>query len=41
MPAPYVVASDGMIEYADINVDHARRGDPPELIPVLAHLAAH
>jgi hypothetical protein len=41
MPAPYVVASDGMIEYADISVDYTPRGDPSELIPVLAHLAAH
>ena len=41
MPARYVVAPDGMIEYADISVDHTRRGDPSELIPVLAHIAAH
>ena len=41
MPARYVVAPDGTIEYADISVDYTRRGDPSELIPVLAHLAAH
>jgi peroxiredoxin len=41
MPARYVVARGGMIEYADISVDYTRRGDPSELIPVLAHLAAH
>jgi peroxiredoxin len=41
MPARYVVAPGGMIEYADISVDYTRRGDPSELIPVLAHLAAH
>jgi hypothetical protein len=41
MPARYVVASDGMIEYADISVDYAQRGDPCELISVLAHLATH
>ncbi len=41
MPARYVVAPGGMIEYADISVDYMRRGDPSELIPVLAHLAAH
>jgi len=29
MPARYVVASDGMIEYADISVDYTRRGDRP------------
>ncbi|MBZ9870465.1 AhpC/TSA family protein [Mesorhizobium sp. BR1-1-9] len=41
MPARYVVAPDGTIAYADISVDYTRRGDPSELIPVLAHLAAH
>ena len=41
MPARDVVAPGGMIEYADISDDHTRRGDPSELIPVLAHLAAH
>jgi peroxiredoxin len=41
MPARYVVAPDGTIEYADISADYTRRGDPSELIPVLAHLAAH
>jgi peroxiredoxin len=41
MPARYVVASDGMIRYADISADYTRRGDPSELFPVLAHLAAH
>jgi hypothetical protein len=41
MPARYVVAPDGTIEYADISVDYTRRGDPSELISVLAHLAAH
>jgi peroxiredoxin len=41
MPARYVVAPGGIIEYADISVDYTRRGDPSELIPVLAHLAAH
>jgi peroxiredoxin len=41
MPARYVVAPGGIIEYADISVDYTRRGDPSELIAVLAHLAAH
>jgi hypothetical protein len=41
MPAWYVVAPSGTIEYADISVDYTRRGDPSELIPVLARLAAH
>ena len=40
-PARYVVAPGGMIEYADISVDYTRRGDPSELIPILARLAAH
>jgi peroxiredoxin len=41
MPARYVVAPGGTVEYADISVDYTRRGDPSELLPVLAHLAAH
>jgi peroxiredoxin len=41
MPARYVVAPDGMIDYSDISVDYTRRGDPSELIPVLARLAMH
>ncbi len=41
MPARYVVAPGGTIEYADNSVDYTRRGDPSELIPVLAHLARH
>jgi hypothetical protein len=41
MPARYVVAPSGTIEYADISVDYTWRGDPSEPIPVLAHLGAH
>lgn len=41
MPARYVVARDGTIEYADISPDYTQRGDPSELFPVLAHLAVH
>lgn len=41
MPTRYVVAADGTIKYADISIDYTRRGDPSELISVLAHLAAH
>lgn len=41
IPARYVVASSGTIEYADISVDYTHRGDPSELLPVLAHLATH
>jgi hypothetical protein len=29
MPARYVVAPGGTIEYADISVDYTRRGDRP------------
>jgi hypothetical protein len=36
MPARYVVAPGGTIEYADNSVDYTPRGDPSELIPVLA-----
>ncbi len=41
MSARYVVAPGRTIQYADIRVGYARRGDPSELISVLAHLAAH
>ncbi|GGC76356.1 peroxiredoxin-like family protein [Chelatococcus reniformis] len=41
MPARYVVAPTGAVEYADISSDYTKRGDPSEVFPVLAHLAAH
>lgn len=41
MPARYIVAPDGIIEYSDISVDYTHRGDPAELMPVLARLALH
>jgi hypothetical protein len=40
MLARYVVATGGTIEYADNNVDYTPRGDPSEMIPALARLAA-
>jgi len=38
MPARYVVASDGVIVYAEVNADYTRRPDPSELLPVLKGL---
>jgi peroxiredoxin len=38
MPARYIVAPDGTVEYVDIRVDYARRGDPSDLFTVLDHL---
>lgn len=40
MPARYVIGTDGVIAYADINPDYTRRPDPSELLPVLDRLAA-
>jgi hypothetical protein len=33
MPASCIVASDGTVEHADINVDYTGRGGPSELFP--------
>ncbi|MDY0885906.1 peroxiredoxin-like family protein [Dongia soli] len=38
MPARYIVAPDGMVEYTDISVDYTRRCDPADLLPVLRRL---
>jgi peroxiredoxin len=38
MPARYVIGSDGVIAYAEINPDYTRRPDPSELLPVLDRL---
>lgn len=38
MPARYVVASDGVIAYAEVNPDYTRRPDPSELFPTLDSL---
>ncbi|HEY0912577.1 MAG TPA: peroxiredoxin-like family protein [Bradyrhizobium sp.] len=38
MPARYVVGTDGIISYAEVNPDYTHRPDPSELLPVLDHL---
>jgi len=38
MPARYVIGTDGIIAYAEVNPDYTRRPDPSELLPVLQRL---
>ena len=38
MPARYVIETDGVIAYAEVNPDYTRRPDPSELLPVLRRL---
>ena len=38
MPARYVIGTDGVIAYAEVNPDYTRRPDPSELLPVLRRL---
>lgn len=38
MPARYIIGTDGVIAYAEINADYTRRPEPSELLPVLEHL---
>ena len=40
MPARYVVGTDGIIAYSEVNPDYTRRPDPSELLPVLRRLGA-
>ena len=40
MPARYVIGTDGVIAYAEVNPDYTHRPDPSELLPVLDHLKA-
>jgi len=40
MPARYVIGSDGVIAYAEVNPDYTKRPDPSELLPVLDCLAS-
>jgi peroxiredoxin len=40
MPARYVIGSDGIIAYSEVNPDYTRRPDPSELLPVLDRLKA-
>jgi peroxiredoxin len=41
MPARYVIGTDGVIAYAEINPDYTRRPDPSELLPLLDRLRAN
>ena len=38
MPARYVLGTDGVIAYAEVNPDYTQRPDPDELLPVLARM---
>jgi peroxiredoxin len=40
MPARYVIGTDGIIAYAEVNPDYTKRPDPSELLPVLDRLSA-
>jgi peroxiredoxin len=40
MPARYVIGTDGVIAYAEINPDYTQRPDPSDLLPVLDRLSA-
>lgn len=40
MPARYMIGTDGVIAYAEVNPDYTRRPDPSELLPVLDKLVA-
>jgi len=38
MPARFVIGTDGVIAYAEVNPDYTRRPDPSELLPTLDSL---
>jgi peroxiredoxin len=40
MPARYVIGTDGVIAYAEVNPDYTQRPDPSELLPVLDRVRA-
>lgn len=40
LPARYVIGTDGVIAYAEVNSEYTRRPDPSELLPVLDRLRA-
>jgi peroxiredoxin len=40
MPARYVIGTDGIIAYAEVNPDYTHRPDPSELLPVLDRMRA-
>jgi hypothetical protein len=35
LPARYVIGTDGVIAYSEVNPDYTQRPDPSELLPVL------
>jgi peroxiredoxin len=39
MPARYVIGTDGVIAYAEVNPDYTQRPDPSELLPTLERLS--
>jgi peroxiredoxin len=41
MPARYVIGTDGVVAYAEVNPDYTRRPDPSELLPPLQRLRTH
>jgi len=41
MPARYVIGTDGVIAYSEVNPDYTHRPDPSELLPVLDRLVAN
>jgi len=40
MPARFVIGTDGIVAYAEVNPDYTQRPDPSELLPVLDGLKA-
>jgi hypothetical protein len=40
MPARYVIGTDGIIAYSEVNPDYTQPPDPSELLPVLDRLNA-
>jgi peroxiredoxin len=40
MPARYVIGTDGIIAYSEVNPDYTQRPDPGDLLPVLDRLRA-
>jgi peroxiredoxin len=39
MPARYIIGQDGVIAYAEVSPDHAKRPEPSELLPTLDRLS--
>jgi peroxiredoxin len=40
IPSRYVIGTDGIIAYSEVNPDYTQRPDPSELLPVLDRLAS-